>query len=145
MLVREKDCFLSSDLCDEIQSAGQERCSCLHTSFLTQECIAYNLNRGETVYYGSLDTSKAFDTVPYDKLLHKLEAYGIRGPLHTWIKAFLCDRMMRVMVEGEASEETTVESGVPQGTVLGPLFFLVYINDISKGLSPGTNRGGSWY
>ena len=65
-----------------------------------------------------LDISKAFDTVPHDKLLHKLHQYGIQGPLHAWLTNFLTTRDINTIVEGVESGETSVDSGVPQGTVL---------------------------
>ena len=77
-----------------------------------------------------LDFSKAFDTVPHQKLLYKLKHYGIKGPLHKWLANFLTQRQMRVVIDGQLSREASVDSGVPQGTLLGPLFFLCHINDL---------------
>ena len=79
-----------------------------------------------------IDFSKAFDTVPHRRLL---KFYGVRGPLLQWISSWLTERYQRVMVDGESSSATPVKSGVPQGTVLGPLMFLVYINDINENIT----------
>ena len=87
-------------------------------------------DKGHQVDVAILDFSKAFDTVPHDKLLHKLHQYGIKGTLHSWLTNFLTTRKMKTIVEGEQSQETSVDSGVPQGTVLGPIMFLCHINDL---------------
>ena len=72
-----------------------------------------------------LDFSKAFDTVPHHRLLQKIDSYGIRGSINNWLRMFLTQRTMKVVVEGEHSEEVSVDSRVPQGTVLGPILFSV--------------------
>ena len=81
-----------------------------------------------------MDFSKAFDKVCHSKLISKLHSYGICGKTNNWIKAFLNDRTQSVLVEGESSLPVSVDSGVPQGSVLGPCLFLYYINDIPEGL-----------
>ncbi|KAL8603391.1 hypothetical protein ACOMHN_004242 [Nucella lapillus] len=104
--------------------------SCDTQLLLTSHDLLQSYDRQRQVDVAILDFSKAFDTVPHKRLLHKLKSYGIRGSLHTWITNFLVHRKMSVVIEGDSSEETTVDSGVPQGTCLGPLLFLCHINDL---------------
>ena len=82
----------------------------------------------------TVDFFKAFDLVPHDRLLTKLVASGVDSRVVVWVREFLVGRTQRVRVGGQLSKEVEVTSRVPQGSVLGPLLFLVYVNDIWKNI-----------
>ena len=106
--------------------------SCEHALLNAQNSLLDSLNKRQISLLLLIDFSKAFDMVEHSILFKKLEHYGIRGLALDWLKSYLINRKQFVSVNGSDSVAQTVKHGIPQGSILGPLLFIIYINDIPE-------------
>ena len=122
------------DILYKLQHGFRKNRSCETQLLEFTDDVSKNLEEGKQTDVLVMDFAKAFDKVCHSLLLHKLDHYGIQGKTNRWIQAFLSGRSQVVATEGFLSDSVSVQSGVPQGSVLGPSLFLYYMNDIHEEL-----------
>ncbi|BHF81444.1 hypothetical protein SprV_0702457400 [Sparganum proliferum] len=138
IIKRELMRFLEQhNLLSDAQHGFRSGRSCVTNLLNCLERWTRSVDEGNALHVVYIDFKKAFDSVPHQRLLHKLSRIGVRGNLLKWIQSFLLDRCQTVHVGGQQSTEVAVESGVPQGSVLGPTLFIIYVNDCVSELDCG--------
>ena len=126
--------FLNNNLISPIQAGFRPGDSCINQLLSITHDIFTSFDNGLEVRGVFLDISKAFDKVWHDGLIYKLKQYGIKDKLLCLLIDFLKNRQQRVVLNGQFTSWTKVNAVVPQGSILGPLLFLIYINDLPNGL-----------
>ena len=128
------DFLTESEVLNPCQHGFVKHKSCFTNLLESHNTWTGTLDMGLGVDVTYLDYSKAFDLVPHLRLISKLQAHGIKGDLLKWISNFLIGRQQKVILNGNSSQWIDVTSGVPQGSVLGPLLFILYVNNTTDGV-----------